>query len=260
MNDIRPPAFAGSFYPEDPEELQKEISKYLKQASTKKTSGTTKALIVPHAGYEYSGPVAACGYKLLQKSKFEEVILIGPSHRMRFQNCGLNNFQSWKTPLGFVHLSKVNDQLATEASFSLLNETHTFEHSIEVQLPFLQSILKDFKILPIATGNIVNHRQIALTLKKYIKQNTLLIVSSDLSHYLPYKEANDVDNETIDQILNLDSTIDPNQACGAEGINILIELAKLLKWKVKLIDYRNSGDTEGSKKEVVGYSAIEFYK
>lgn len=261
MTNLRPPAFAGSFYPNDEDELKSQISKYLKEAvPPEDIPGNIKALIVPHAGYIYSGPVAAYGYKLLKNKKYKEVIILGTSHRMMFPNIALTNFEFWKTPLGNVQLSPLSGNLQKEDYFSSLDEVHAFEHSIEVQLPFLQTVLKDFRITPLATGRVDNHKEIAKTLKNDLNKETLIVVSSDLSHYLPYKEAKKIDNKTIKQILELDTDIDPEQACGADGIIILTELAKLLKWKVKLLDYRNSGDTAGDKSQVVGYASIDFYK
>lgn len=261
MNDLRPPAFAGSFYPEDEKELKNQINQYLKATvAPQDIAGDVKALIAPHAGYIYSGPVAAYGYKLIKGKKYRNVIILGSSHRMMFPNIALTNFEFWKTPLGNMQLSPLSKELQEETHFNSLDEVHAFEHSIEVQLPFLQTVLKDFRITPLATGRINNHRKIAQILKDSLNNKTLIVVSSDLSHYLPYEEANKIDKRTIKQISELDTDIDPEQACGADGIIILMELAKLLKWKVKLLDYRNSGDTAGDKSQVVGYASIAFLK
>jgi AmmeMemoRadiSam system protein B len=261
MNDLRPAAFAGSFYPEDEVELKNQINKYLKAAVIPKDLvRQIKAIIVPHAGFIYSGPVAAYGYKLIKGIKYKNVIIFGPSHQMMFQNIALTNFEFWKTPLGNTQLSPLSKKLQEESYFNSLDEVHAFEHSIEVQLPFLQTVLKDFRITPLVTGRVDNHKEIAKSLNEHLDKDTLIVVSSDLSHYLPYEEANKIDNKTIKQILELDTDIDPEQACGADGIIILIELAKLLKWKAKLLDYRSSGDTAGDESRVVGYASIVFYK
>jgi AmmeMemoRadiSam system protein B len=264
MFQIRPPAFAGQFYPEDETELKSQVKKFLKESKPKEIKGKIKALISPHAGYQYSGPTAAYGYKAIQRSNVKRqssnVIILGTSHSMMFQGIALTNFGFWETPLGKVRSSSLYKELQNVSDISLINEAHISEHSIEVQLPFLQIILKDFQITPLLTGRVDDHKVIAKELSKHIDESTLIIVSSDLCHYLPYEEANKADNETIQQILDLDTYIDPEQACGADGIIILIELAKLLKWKIKLLDYKNSGDTEGSKDKVVGYASIVFYK
>jgi AmmeMemoRadiSam system protein B len=263
MLPIRPAAFAGQFYPADEAELKAQIEEFLKEAKPKKLKGKVKALIVPHAGYQYSGPVAAYGYKLLELSTVNRqlsAVLLGPSHRMMFPGIALSNFDFWQTPLGNVHAYSLYKKLLDDVDFKLVNEAHAFEHSIEVQLPFLQTVVKDLKITPLLTGRVDEHKQIAKRLSENIDDKTLIIVSSDLSHYLPYKEAVEIDKETIDQILNLDTYIESEQACGTSGIIILIELAKLLGWKAKLLDYRNSGDTSGDKDKVVGYASIAFYK
>ncbi|MBU0975546.1 MAG: AmmeMemoRadiSam system protein B [Patescibacteria group bacterium] len=264
MMNIRPPAFAGTFYPEDEEKLKKDIEKYLKDVRPEKVNGKIKALILPHAGYEYSAPVAAHGYKLLQEATVQQpisnIILIGPSHKVTFTNIGLTSYNFWRTPLGIVQLSPLSQELKDESDFSLVNEAHLFEHSIEVQLPFLQSVLKEFKITPLVCGRLNAFKEIAATINEHLNEETLIIISSDLSHYLPYKEACETDKETIDAILALDSFIEANQACGVDGILILNEVAKANKWKTKLLDYRNSGDTAGDKTQVVGYASIVYYE
>jgi len=260
MTTLRPPAFAGTFYPADEEELKKLVKKYVSNVPKINLTGKVKALISPHAGYIYSGPIASYGYSLLSKQSFKNVILLGPSHQMTFQNIALNNFSFWRTPLDIIPLSPVSKELQTESFFQLLNEVHAFEHSIEVQLPFLQTVLDKFEVTPLATGRIMNHKEIAKTLIKHIDETTLIIASSDLSHYLPYKKAQTEDKKTTEMILELNSNISHEQACGADGINILIEIAKQLKWKPKLLDYRNSGDTAGDKTKVVGYTSIIFTK
>lgn len=260
MNTIRPQVFAGSFYPEDEQELKETINKYLRKAKLPVVKGEIKALISPHAGFIYSGPTAAYGYKLIKKKTYQNVILLGPSHKMMFQNIALSNFAFWRTPLGNVLCSPLYKKLKDEHDFQLLNEVHALEHSLEVQLPFLQTVLKDFRITPLVTGRVRNHKEIAVQIKEHLDDKTLIIVSSDLSHYLPYEQANTTDKKTIKQILDLDSEIDHEQACGADGIIILIELAKLFGWKAKLLDYRNSGDTAVDKNKVVGYTSIVFYE
>ncbi|MBN2016476.1 AmmeMemoRadiSam system protein B [Candidatus Dojkabacteria bacterium] len=262
MTTIRPPAFSGSFYPEDEQGLKNSVNKYLLDAKPSDPVKEIKAVISPHAGYAYSGPIAAYGYKIIQArgQKAKNIIIIGTSHRMMFQGVALSNFDLWQTPLGSIPSSTLYKELNDGSTFKLLNEAHAFEHSIEVQLPFLQTILCDFEITPLNTGRITSHKEIALALNNYIKEDTLLVVSSDFSHYLSYKEAKKCDEKTIKKILALESTINQEEACGAAGIMILIELAKLNHWKPKLLDYRTSGDTSGEKTKVVGYASIIFHK
>ncbi len=270
MYNIRPAVFAGQFYSDSENELRKEIKEYISKAKTKNITSTPRGLIVPHAGYQYSGIVAASGYNYLDKSKLKpnEIIIIGPSHRIMFQNLALSSFSIWQTPLGNVQTSNLFKELSQNRNFNILNEAHTFEHSIEVQLPFLQTILKDFKITPIATGRIENPKEIATEINKHLTSEKLILVSSDLSHYLPYKHACKIDKQTIKKIIDLDADIDPESACGASGIQILIELAKMNNWKAELLDYRNSGDTTSLydksltkmeyKGQVVGYTSVVF--
>jgi AmmeMemoRadiSam system protein B len=251
--------FAGTFYPQDKNELLGLIHKYLDNAKPVSGTGTLKALIIPHAGYPYSGPVASFGYKLLQNKKFKEIILLGPSHQIPVQGLAFCDYKEWETPLGKVSISDKNNLLAKEKSFHIQNEAHLHEHSIEVQLPFLQIVLESFSIIPIATGFIEKNSEIAEILSKYISKATLLIVSSDLSHYLPYAAAQSLDRKTINSILSGNTNISHDQACGADGITILMKIAKKKNWKATLLDYRNSGDTAGMKDQVVGYTSIAFY-
>jgi len=260
MNDIRPATLAGSFYPDDEKEIKKLIKTYLEEANVSKVSGDIKALITPHAGLTCSGPTAAFAYKLIKGKNYQNIIIIGPSHKFMFQGVALANFKFWRTPLGIVNVSKINDKLKSEDNFDLVTEAHIYENSIEIQLPFLQHILSKFEITPLATGRIRDHEEIAQTLKKHINDDTLIIASSDLSHYLPYKDAQKIDKKTTEQIKEFDTDITHEQACGADSIKIIIELAQMLKWKAKLLDYRNSGDTVGDKSKVVGYASFAFYK
>lgn len=257
MSRIRPAAFAGKFYPEEENKLQESIDTYLKEAKKTKIEPEVKALISPHAGYPYSGPIAASGYKTIEKD-YSKVILIGPSHNIMFSGIGLTNFSFWRTPLGLVTSSKLIEKLKEEYNFNMLNEAHTFEHSIEVQLPFLQTILEDFKIIPLATGRVNSHKEIANVLNRYLDEKTLIVVSSDLSHYLSYSEAEQKDKKTIEKILSFETDFDRQAACGIDGIKIVLEIAKLKKWKPKLIEYKNSKDTAGDREKVVGYTSIAF--
>jgi len=255
---IRPMQFAGSFYPSSSLELESMIEAFLKNATPQKPDGKIQAIISPHAGYIYSGLVAAYGYKLLQNNQYKEVILLGPSHQVPCQGLAICDFNEWETPLGNVPVSKNNESILKYKMVQLLNKAHIAEHSIEVQLPFLQTVLKKFSILPITTGSIEKHKEVAETLNKYSKDTTFIIVSSDLSHYLPYDDAQRIDNKTTESILDGELDISHDRACGADGILILMHLAKMNNWKATLLDYRNSGDTAGDKQAVVGYASIAF--
>jgi len=255
---VRVPAVAGSFYPDDPEELKKMISGFMDQAKPKKVKNL-RALVVPHAGYIYSGPVAAYGYKLLKQGQFEKVIGIGPSHYGAFPGVSEDNSTGWETPLGMVKTGQLSN-FTKPNTISCYPQVHIPEHSLEVQLPFLQMTLgENFTFYPLLTGAITP-AVLADIIEPALDDDTLLLISSDLSHYHPYEDAIRIDkiaNEAIPEIdLKKGALID---ACGAVGILTVMHIAKSKKWKSVLLDYRNSGDTAGPKTGVVGYGAYAFY-
>ncbi|MFA6268749.1 MAG: AmmeMemoRadiSam system protein B [archaeon] len=249
MNEnIRAPIYAGSFYPAQKAELSKTINSFLKKTKAKKISGTVKAIIVPHAGYVYSGGVAASAYKAITKSNPSKVILFGPSHQAYLE--GAFSFSgTWQTPLSTTNLSS--------ADLSIIKNDN--EHSLEVQLPFLQTVLEKFDFTPIIYGEI-SPEELADIVSCEITNKSLLIASSDLSHYEDYKIAKQIDSETIKSILELDleKFLKVGDACGKLGLAALIILAKKNNWKATLLQYKNSGDTAGDKKSVVGYASIVF--
>lgn len=267
MSDrIRLPAVAGTFYPEEPEALRGTISDYLNQstASDRKLPSRLKALIVPHAGYPYSGSVAGCGYALLRNyaDTIKRVWLIGPSHQSFYQGIALANFDQWQTPIGSAVVDPVNKQLTKNLPklFFIDNQVHQHEHSLEVQLPFLLSSLVDFNVIPMLTGEI-DYRFSVEVMDQYLGENDLLLVSSDLSHYLNYDQAVEKDEVAIDHITKLQvNKLQITDACGLEGIKIAMGLAETNGWQAELIDYRNSGDTAGGKDRVVGYTSIGFFE
>ena len=219
-------------------------------AANFKIKGELKGLIVPHAGYAYSGIVAGIGYKLLKENKKENIILFGPSHHNYLEGAfGFN--KNWITPLGETKI--VSAELPI-----ILNDK---EHSLEVQLPFLQSIISNSKltITPIIYGDI-SSEELADIINTEKNEKSILIASSDLSHYLSYDIAKKVDAHTIQLIVNLDfeKFSSEGDACGKIGIGALMILAKKNKWKTILLDYKNSGDTKGDKENVVGYTCIAF--
>jgi AmmeMemoRadiSam system protein B len=248
--------FAGEFYPDGKEELAKEIEGYLDDAPEPvKDNRKLKALLVPHAGFVYSGPVAAYAYKLLKSKHFLRVVILGLSHRSSFSGIKQLDATAWQGVFGEMHVDKVSEDLIP-AELDAFDD----EHSLEVQLPFLQKVMKDFSILPVLTGVMSNPDLESAKLAKVLKPYDLLVVSTDLSHYLPYTLAKRRDEETIKKILDLNSDIGHDEACGADGINMLLILAKKMNWKPELLDYRNSGDTAGDQSAVVGYTAIAFYE
>lgn len=260
---VRYPAVAGSFYPSDENELRKMIRDYLSKAKDVDIKGRLRALVEPHAGYIYSGPVAAYGYKLLEKhsAKIKKVLLIGPSHYAAFFGVAESNADEWETPIGKVSAGSARAFVRNKELITTNPDVHAPEHCLEVQLPFLQSVLKDFVIYPLLTGN-VNSEELAMALVDQIDDSTLIIVSSDLSHYKPYDTALRIDsiaNKAVPS-LDIEKFEREGDACGKTAILTLMHIAKKKKWKGKLLDYRNSGDTAGPKDAVVGYGCYAFYE
>ena len=263
---IKPASFAGSFYPQDKETLKVDISRYLELAEEKvkkikipeSSNGKKKqlkALIVPHAGYIYSGEIAGVGYKLLEGSDVENFIVIGPSHQEYFRGIACGNFDGWETPLGQIKTdnSKINGIQGIVVNKLALSR----EHSVEVQLPFIQTVSPNSSIAGLVTGDISDYEIYIKQLSKPYEK-TVFVISSDLSHYQPYDDAVAMDKITISEILEYNQVLH-EQACGADGINILTGIAKNLGLMPVLLDYRNSGDTQGQKDAVVGYCSIAYF-
>ncbi len=279
---IREPAAAGQFYPADPEELKSQLNGFLDKAEVIETKGDLLALIVPHAGYDYSGQVAADGFKQLAGKKIETVILIGNSHQEQFDGISVFNQGYFKTPLGEIEIdTDLAEKIMGESQKIFFKEsTHRFEHSLEVELPFLQMVLgNNFKIIPFLFGNSQkeDYRVLAEAIAKHIGgKNVLLVASSDLSHYPSYEDAQKADARTIKAILSgqvaeLEKTIEDLEkenianvvtfACGIDAIKTIMLVAEEQGIdEIKLLKYANSGDVEiGDKSQVVGYAAIGFF-
>lgn len=262
---IRSAAVAGSFYPARPERLRRTVEALLAQAQPQALEGKLRGLIVPHAGYSYCGPVAATGYKIVHSefaSSQVKALLLGPAHYVYFVGAATLDADAWETPLGKIKTAQNLIARALERGHLQNNsEAHALEHSLEVQLPFLQMILADCKMLPILTGECDYHK-LARTLSPYIDELDLVIVSSDLSHYYPYEEAIERDAVAHQAIESLDLLLmeDRVEACGKTAILTLMQIAKDRGWKAKLVDYRNSGDTAADKFRVVGYGCYAFYE
>ncbi len=255
---IRSPAVAGLFYPDDAATLRADVESYLQQA--KAPTGTPpKAIIAPHAGYMYSGPVAASAYRCLQDSasKIRQVVLLGPSHRIAFSGIATPTSNFFTTPLGAI---KINTELCHALEqFNFvkpLPQAHQQEHSLEVHLPFLQVVLSDFELTPLVVGNC-DAESIALLLEQFWDcPGVLVIVSSDLSHYHNYHTAIRLDRNTSDHIEHLQpEKIHYDDACGRNPLNGLLVLARQKHLSIETLDLRNSGDTAGDKDRVVGYGA-----
>jgi len=265
--EVRKAQVAGSFYPGDAEELRAELEELLSAASKaapeRKLSGRLKALIVPHAGYSYSGPVAAVGYSLLRKLKFPsppKMLLVGPAHYVAFSGVATHPADLWETPLGYVPVLNPGLTLSEEGPLISLAEAHRLEHCLEVQLPFLQVILEKFSIFPLVTG-MIEHGKLAERLIGAADRLDLIIVSSDLSHYYSYERAREIDSvaNRVIPALDVEGAERWLEACGKTAILALMLIARELGWKGELLDYRNSGDTVGERDQVVGYGCYAFY-
>lgn len=260
MDKFRPNAVAGLFYPAASGELDAVVGQYL-SARPSGTGIQPKILIVPHAGYKYSAQTAARAYvELLPwKNKIHNVILLGPSHYVGLKGAALSKDDYFTTPLGQIAINKeINSKLAALPGFSYNNAAHAKEHSLEVQLPFLQKILKNFTIVPIVYGN-ADSAEIAQALEPYLKaEDTLLVVSADLSHYYAYEDAKKLDGQTGALVESQLPVVENHMSCGATGINTAIILAQQNRMMPKLLDMVNSGDVTGEKSSVVGYASWLF--
>ncbi len=254
---IRRPFCAGSWYSDDPVELTEEIDGYLN--NVKKENLNVKAIIVPHAGYMFSGQTAAHSFKQLN-DKIEKVIILGTAHRYPLKGASVSEYDYYNSPLGKVKVSDDIKKLMKEKNVVSIDEADYEEHSIEIEIPFLQRVLGSFEITPIIVGR-VDAIEFSQVLEKYTDEKTVIVASVDLSHFHSYDTAKKLDNYSIECILNLNSEgIRTAEIDSPYAIEALIELAKRKKWKTKLLDYKNSGDIIRDKSRVVGYSAIVFYE
>ena len=260
--NVRPAAVAGTFYPQSAAILAREINEML--CLSEKTEPTQpKAIIVPHAGYIYSGVVAAKAYASLSawRSVIQRVVLLGPTHRVPVNGLALPACIAFSTPLGTVPIDmEAITAIKDLPQIVVSNLAHAQEHSLEVQIPFLQTVLGEFSLLPLALGDTTPSMVAEVLERLWGEQETLIVVSSDLSHYLPYSEAKGIDGKTTHQIMALEATIHHQQACGATPVNGLLLAARHHGLRVQLLDQRNSGDTAGDKARVVGYAAFAFYE
>ena len=220
-------------------------------------------MVVPHAGYIYSGPIAGLAYRVLTQMSPspERVVLLGPCHQVPVQGLALPKSSSFATPLGQTPVDQqAYKELARLPFVEVNEEAHAYEHSLEVQLPFLQSTLASFSLLPLVVGH-ASSEIICQALDGVVNKNTLIVVSTDLSHYLPYDLACHIDRETIKAILEGNrELIVSERACGAYPLKGLMSFAQKKGWTARLLDLRNSGDTAGDKKQVVGYGAVVYHE
>jgi AmmeMemoRadiSam system protein B len=257
---VRFPAVAGTFYPASRTELDALVTSMLLAARPGAVARSPKALIVPHAGYVYSGPIAASAFaRVSHGENIRRVVLVGPAHRVRVDGLVSPGVSHLRTPLGDVMVDL--EALGAVPEIAPNAAAHAREHSLEVELPFLQKVAPRAKVVPIAVGAAEPESVARVIQALWGGPETLVVISSDLSHYLPYDDAHAVDRRTADRVLALDPRpIAGEDACGAAGINGLLVAARGRGLTVELADLRSSGDTAGSRNEVVGYGAFAFYE
>ena len=260
MTSVRNPAVAGLFYPDNPRELHALVSGYLAAVPT---SGVVpKAIIAPHAGYIYSGPIAASAYARIKpaRGRITRVVLLGPAHRVGFHGLALSSADCFQTPLGRVTVDQEAVKKITHLpQVHVMDAAHAQEHSLEVHLPFLQEALGEFSLVPLVVGDAGPEDVGEVLDLLWGGPETLIVISSDLSHYHDYKTAQRLDRATSQAIEQLrPDDIDYDHACGRNPVNGLLHVARRLGLKAKTIDLRNSGDTAGSHDRVVGYGAYIF--
>ena len=256
---VRAPAVAGLFYPGEAPALRTQLGQLLADNPTE--GAAPKALIAPHAGYVYSGPIAARAYNraALRAATVQRVVLLGPAHRVALRGLALPTVDAFGTPLGDVPLDR--DAVANIADLPQVTRSdaaHALEHSLEVQLPFLQFLLAGFTLVPLVVGSTTTDEIAEVVSKLWGGDETLVVISSDLSHYHAYETARDLDADTAQRIEACAVPIPDEQACGAYPINGLLSVARNRQLRVERLDLRNSGDTTGDKRRVVGYGAWSF--
>lgn len=263
MHTVRPAAVAGTFYPDQPRALANDVQHMLDAARARAVGVPVppKALIVPHAGYIYSGTTAAQAYATLAplRDTVRRVVLLGPVHRVPIRGLALPGVSAFATPLGQVALDEeAVAQLARLPQVVTSAPAHALEHALEVQLPFLQTVLADFRLVPLAVGDVTAQEVAQVLDTLWGGPETLIIISSDLSHFLPYDGAQHRDRDTVEHILHLQGPLNHQQACGGTPINGLMLSADRHHLQPHLLGLCNSGDTAGDRQRVVGYASFAF--
>lgn len=256
--NAREPAVAGVFYPAGARQLRRDVGVLLRKAGTQ-SGPVPKAMILPHAGYVYSGPVAAQAYCLLSAARqdIRRVVLFGPAHCVYLEGMAVPTNDGFATPLGTVPVDRTMiAEISELPGVCVSDAAHKDEHSLEVQLPFLQTVLEDFKLVPIVVGQCAPALVATVMDAVWGGPETLIVVSSDLSHFHSYNQAKQVDANTCSRILSKATTLSGQEACGAHAINGLMHAAHCRPLQVEAVDVRNSGDTCGDKDRVVGYGAF----
>lgn len=263
MRTVRPPAVAGRFYPARASELRRLVDGQISQAREDIMSvpGVPKAMLVPHAGYVYSGQTAARAYALLEamSSAIRRVVVVGPAHYVPLDGMAVPTAHAFATPLGKVTLDRdALDEVRQLPAVHDSNEVHAPEHSLEVQLPFLQRVLGGFTLVPVAVGRVTPDEVAAVLNAVWAGSETLILISTDLSHYLPYDDAEATDSDTLARILSLSGPLPERRACGSGGLDGMLQVAADRRLLPMLLDRRNSGDSVGDKQRVVGYASVSF--
>ena len=256
--NIRNPAVAGQFYEADPAKLRQHLATLLAAGNHLPATGA-RGLIVPHAGYIYSGPVAAAAYRCLQSGAedIERVALFGPAHRVYLEGMAVPSTDAFATPLGRVALDRKEiDRIAALPGVCVADEAHREEHSLEVQLPFLQEVLGDFSLVPVVVGRCAPPIVAAVMDALWQRPGTLLVVSTDLSHFHSYSEARRIDANTCNRVLAREHSLDGEDACGAAALNGLMCTVQGQDLRIELLASCNSGDSGGGRDRVVGYGAF----
>ena len=257
MVSIRHPAVAGMFYPGEPEQLRHQVQHFLGQAGQPRLS--PKALIAPHAGYIYSGPIAASAYAQLAplRDTISRVVLLGPAHRHPFTGLAYSSAEVFRTPLGDISVDlEALQGLHDLPQVRLLDAAFAGEHSLEVHLPFLQSVLTEFRLVPLVVGDAATDEVAEVLERLWGGDETLIVISSDLSHYLRYEQAKAMDAQTTRAIEELrPEAISYHHACGRNPVTGLLRVAQRRGLHATTLDLRNSGDTAGPRDQVVGYGA-----
>lgn len=260
MREVREPAVAGRFYPSSPRELLSAVEGFL-AAAPRRVDTSPKAVIAPHAGYVYSGPIAGSALApwVSEADQIERVVLLGPAHRVPVRGLALPGVDEFETPLGRVPVdTELVEKVVDLPQVRVSRAAHAPEHCLEVELPFLQVLLGRFSILPLLVGDATPDEVAEVLERVWGGAETRIVISSDLSHYLEYSQARVVDEATAEEVLALRQPISRNQACGAGAINGLLVAALDHGLAASLLDLRSSGDTAGDHSQVVGYGAFAF--
>jgi len=254
---VRPAAVAGMFYPAERATLRGQVDDFLVDAPSRFPAPL--AILSPHAGYVYSGSTAALGFAQWRSAPIDHVVIVGPTHRVGIRAVALPDADAMATPLGDVRIWADGVQLVRDLPHVAVNAAvHAEEHSLEVQLPFVQRVLPRADVLPLAAGWVTPQDVAAVLEALWHTPGLGIVISSDLSHYHSYEQANAIDQATVAQVLALDATIDHDQACGATGLDAMLLVARDHNLTPRLLGACNSGDTAGDKRRVVGYASVAF--